>query len=184
MSKFNLRGFASLLLSFAFPLVLVTGLVLWLSHSPQTFGIEKGVWKHTHIWASLLMSAAAILHFVLNWSVYVGYLWQRATSRVNRKWELALALAITIAVVATSAVHGPGDIPMERLLVMNLPQIAKLSGRSVDDMVADLKKQGIEVHDPADSLQEIATHNKVAPTKLMPIVMPRGHGRGPGPMDH
>jgi hypothetical protein len=181
MSKFNFRGFASLLLSFTFPLVLVTGLVLWLSHSPQTFGIGKGAWKHTHIWASLLMSAAAILHFLLNWSIYVGHIWQRATARLNRKWELAAALAITLAIVATATVHGPDGIPLERLLVMNLPEIARFSGRSVDDMVADLKKQGIEVHDPADSLQEIADHNKLAPTKLMPILMPRG--RGPGPME-
>ena len=49
MAKFHFRGFISLLLSISFLVVVFTGLVLWLSHSPQTFGIGKGAWKHAHI---------------------------------------------------------------------------------------------------------------------------------------
>jgi hypothetical protein len=180
MPQFNTRSFTSLLLSFAFVIVFISGLVLWLSHSPQTLGIGKGAWKHAHIWASLLMSAATILHFVLNWSVYYGYLRQKATAGLTRKWELALALAITTAVVA-SAILLPSDDMMQRFMAMNLPQIAQMTGRSVDDIVAGLKKERINVHDPADSLREIAEHNKISPQALVGIIQPPmpGHGRGP-----
>jgi hypothetical protein len=181
MSRFNWRAFVSFVLSLSFPLVLATGLVLWLADSPQTFGIGKGVWKHTHIWASLLMSAAAILHFVLNWSVYCGYLWQRAACGRSRKWELALALLVTVAIVATAALDRH-DGMMQRLVGMNLPQIAEMSNQSVDQLVARLKKEGIDVHDPADSLREIAEHNKVPPQRLATILQlqPPGRGKGPG----
>jgi hypothetical protein len=181
VQKFNLRGFTSLLLSFAFLVVFFTGLVLWLAHSPQTFGIGKNVWKHTHIWASLLMSAAAILHFVLNWSVYWGYLWQKTAARLNQKWELALALGIVVAIVGTAAFHPSGEM-MQRFAAMNLSEIAKMSGQPVEEIVAILKKEGIEVHDPADSLREIAEHNQVPPQAVVTIVQRQVHGgpRGPG----
>ena len=175
MSKFNMRGFASLLLSFSFSVVLATGLVLWLAHSPQTFGIGKEIWKHTHIFASLLMAAAAILHFILNWSVYWSYLWQKASGRLNQKREFALALAITVAIVATAAFH-PSDDRMQRFAAMSLPQIAKMSGQSVEQLVAILKKEGVAVHDPADSLREIAEHNKVPPQAVGAILLRELHG--------
>jgi hypothetical protein len=182
MSKFNIRGFASLLLSFSFPVVLVTGLVLWLAHSPQTFGIEKGVWKHLHIFTSLLMAAAAVLHFALNWPVYWGYLWKRSVGGLYQKWELALALGITVLIVATAAYH-PSEDMMQRFAAMNLPQIAKMSNQPVDEIVALLKKEGIDVHDPADSLREIAEHNKVSPQAVCSILLRQmpGGGMGHGP---
>jgi hypothetical protein len=180
MSKFNVRSFASLLLSFSFLVVFATGLVLWLAHSPQTLGIGKEVWKHTHIWTSLLTSAAAVLHFVLNWSIYWSYLWQKAAGGLNRKLELALALAITAAIVGTAALH-PSDDMMRKFAAMNLPQIAEMSGQSVDEIVATLKKEGIDVHDRAASLQEIAEHNKLPVQKVAGVVLPQGPGRGRGP---
>jgi hypothetical protein len=70
MSRFHFRGFVSILLSLAFLVAAATGLVLWLAHAPQTLGIGKGVWKQTHIYVSLSMLAAGVLHLCLNWSVY------------------------------------------------------------------------------------------------------------------
>jgi hypothetical protein len=175
MSRFNLRGFASLLLSFAFPLALATGLVLWLSHSQQTFGIGKGVWKHVHICTSLMMSAAAILHFVLNWSVYWSYIRKKGVAWPNLKWELALALGITLAIVGTAALDR-GDDMMQRLAGMSLSQVAEMSNQSVDSIVAILKKEGIHVHDPADSLREIAEHNKVPVQKVAITLRSEMHG--------
>jgi hypothetical protein len=169
MSKFNTRGFTSLLLSVSFLVVLVTGLVLWLAHSPQTFGIGKGAWKHTHIFVSLLMAAATILHFVLNWSVYRSYLLQRATGRLNQKWELALAVVIVGLVISTASLDGHGDLT-QRLGAMNLPQIARMSGQPVDQIVSLLKKEGIHVHDLTDSLAAIAKHNERPPQAVCAII--------------
>jgi hypothetical protein len=180
VQKFNMRGFTSLLLSFSFLVVFATGLVLWLAHSPQTFGISKDVWKHTHIWASLLMSAAAILHFVLNWSVYWSYLWQKAAARLNQKRELALALGIVIAIAGSAAFDSSGEA-VQRFAAMNLTQIAKMSEQPVEEIVAILKKEGIEVHDPTDSLREIAEHNKIPPQAVISVVQRQLHGGPRGP---
>jgi hypothetical protein len=175
MSQFSVRGFISLLLSFAFVLVVATGLVLWLSHSPQTLGIGQGVWKHTHIWASLLMTVAAVFHLALNWSVYRIYWWEKAAARLNQKREIAMAMGIMVAIVAV-AMLSPADNMMRRLTGMNLPQVAAMSGQSVDSLVAVLEKEGIAVHNPADSLREIAEHNNVPIQRVATVIQSQMHG--------
>ncbi|MEN6450415.1 MAG: DUF4405 domain-containing protein [Thermoguttaceae bacterium] len=165
MSRFNGRGFASLLLSLSFVIALTTGLVLWLSHSPQTFGVGKGAWKHIHIFVALLMSIVAICHLVLNWRVYWGYIWQKAAGRLNLKWELALAVLVTAGVCCTTLLEDHSR-PRLNLAAMSLRQVAGNAGQSVEKIVAALKSQGIEVHDPADSLREIAEHNKLSAERV------------------
>jgi len=112
--RFRFRGFVSLVLSVSFLVAAVSGLVLWLAPPPQAggwliLGIGKGVWKNAHIYVSLLMLTAGVCHFVLNWSVFWSYVWDRAVKRMNQKWELALALAILVAVAVASSLGGHGD---------------------------------------------------------------------------
>lgn len=176
MKRFRLRGFTSILLSTAFLVVFITGLVLWLANSPQTLGIGKSVWKHIHIYVSLLMAAAVVLHFVLNWSVYWGYLWQRASRRLNQKLELVLALALVAAVASTALLDDRGSA-LQRMGAMSLQEIAENTGQPLDRVVAALNEEGIHIHDPANSLNEIAEQNKVCLHALRAIV---GRAMRPG----
>jgi hypothetical protein len=177
----NIRIFTSILLSLAFLVVVVSGLVLWLSHSPQTFGIGKGVWKHAHIYVALLMTVAGVLHLAMNWTIYWSYLWEKAFRRMNHKPEIALSLLIVVAVAAMAAIGNHGG-PMQSLGLMSLRQIAERAGMSADQLVAELKKQGIAVHDPADSLKEIAEHNKVSTDAVCTAVQKHlSPGRAAGP---
>jgi hypothetical protein len=153
------------LLSLAFLTVASTGIVLWLSHAPETFGIGKGVWKHCHIFVSLLMLLTGVLHLWLNWSVYWGYLWQHSAGRLNQKRELVLALTVIVAVICVASFGGHGD--RGRLFGMSLQTIAEKSGKPIDQMISHLKKEGIAVHDPADSILEIAQHNGTAPDAVL-----------------
>ena len=177
MGKFHGRGLTSLLLSFSFLVALVSGLVLWLVHpSPSDgaggallFGLGKGAWKQAHIWVSLLMAVAGILHLCLNWSLYWGYVWQRARNRLNQKLELALALAITATVFYVSSLGGGGD-PMRRLAMMTANDIARNASQPVEQFVSAMEKEGIAIHNPADSLKEIAEHNQTTPQAVLEVV--------------
>jgi hypothetical protein len=176
MVRFHFRGFVSILLSVAFLIAVATGLVLWLAHAPQTLGIGKGVWKHTHIYVSLLMLTAAVIHLWLNWPVYWGYLWQRTAGRLNQKWELASALGVTAVIVCAALLGGHGD--MDRFVSMSLREIAEKADKPVEQMISVLKKEGIAVHDPADSVREIAQHNWTGPGAVLTIL----HREMPGAM--
>ncbi|MEN6457834.1 MAG: DUF4405 domain-containing protein [Thermoguttaceae bacterium] len=174
MSRFNTRGFVSLLLSLSFFVAVVSGLVLWLTHSPQTLGLGRGDWKHIHIFVALLMMIAGIWHFILNWAVYASYLWR--ANRPNLKWEAALAVVVTAAVTCTTLLEEHGS--SARLMAATLQQIAGNSGQSVEKLVAALRDDGIQVHNPADSLREIAEHNKLSAEKVCAAVE-RHAGGGP-----
>lgn len=178
MSNIRFRGFVSLLLSTTFLVAAMTGIVLWLVHSPQFCGLGKGGWKHIHIFTSLLMLTAAALHLWLNWSVYWSYIWERTTQRFNQKRELAMAVAITLAVVLTGFLGDHGD--MMRLASMSLRDIAQQGGKPIEQVVASLKTEGIAVHNPADSLLEIAEHNNASPQAII-VAVCRQVPQRPGP---
>jgi hypothetical protein len=167
-SKFQFRGFSSILLSISFVIVVVTGLVLWLSHSPQTFGIGKGLWKHTHIFTSLLMLIVGVVHICLNWRIFVSYLWDGASRRLNQKREMLLAsVVVAVVVLPGFLVDQGGAGPFAK---MSATEIAAKAGQKVEVLVENLKKDGVAVHDPADSLIEIAKHNNLSVDKLFTIV--------------
>lgn len=167
MVRFHFRGFVSILLSVAFLIATATGLVLWLAPTPQTFGIGKGIWKHTHIYVSLLMLMATVLHLWLNWSVYWGYLWRRTATRLNQKWELALALGIVAAITCVASLGGNNT---DRFISMSIREIAERGGQSADQVIIALKEDGIAVHDPVDSLREIASYNNLSPGAVIGAV--------------
>jgi hypothetical protein len=113
--RFHFRGFASLLLSAALLVVALSGLLLWLGPPPPSrtepwliLGIGKGAWKSAHIYIGLLMVAAAVVHLILNWSLYSGYLWNRPARRPNQVAGFALALAIVAGVAWASSLGSPG----------------------------------------------------------------------------
>ncbi|MEN6406855.1 MAG: DUF4405 domain-containing protein [Thermoguttaceae bacterium] len=168
MTKFNTRGFVSLLLSFTFLVSLVSGIVMWV-HSPAVvFGL--GVWKHAHMYVSAVMVLTAIVHFALNWSVYGSY-WRRKISGRGWRWEFAAAVVLAVVVTAVAMVSAPaksgrpGD-PSQ----MTLQQLARTSGRPVEKIVDLLGKENIHVHDHADSLRKIAEHNNFSLEKLCALL--------------
>ncbi len=169
-SKFQLRGFTSILLSLAFVVVVATGLVLWLSHAQQTFGVGKGTWKHTHVVASLLMLTAGAIHWYLNFSVFCSYFCSKVSGRLNQWREMALAFAIVAVLIAPGFfLHGgPGD--MQRLAAMSPYEMAQQSGQPVDRIVAALTNDGIQVDDPTDSLLEIAERNQCEPDAVLAVL--------------
>jgi hypothetical protein len=166
--KFQFRGFVSILLSLSFVVVVTTGLVLWLAHSPQTFGIGKGVWKHTHIFTSLLMLVAGLIHLWLNWSILWSYLWEKASRRLSKPRELALAIAIMALVTVPGFLGGGGEMPP--FARMSVTEIATKAGQTTEGFVASLQKQGIAVHNPADPLTEVAKYNEVPVERLFGVI--------------
>jgi hypothetical protein len=168
MSRLHFRGFISILLSLAFCIVVVTGLVLWLAHAPQTFGISKGVWKHSHIFVSLLLLVAGTIHLGLNWSIYWNYLWNGAAHRLNQKREMALSLVIVALILATATLDDHGN--QGPFAAMSLQEIVRKSEKPLDQIVSVLKQEGIDVHNPTDSVLEIAKHNNRSPDIVLAVL--------------
>jgi hypothetical protein len=172
MFRLHLRSFVSLLLSIAFPIVLLSGLVLLLTRTPEFLAVGRGVWKHVHIFVSLLLAATIIAHLTLNWAVYWSYV-RQALGRRTHLGELVAAVLLVAAVVGTAAMedHGGGGA-MNRFGATSLRDAAARGGISTEQAIAALQNAGIHVHDPAVSLAKIAQHNGVTPPAVLQAIDP------------
>ncbi len=94
--KFSFRSFTSLTLFFTFLIVLASGLIMWLVHAQgNVFGFSRMTWRNGHIYVSLAMTAAALLHLILNWKPFWRYIWNHAAKRPKHWKEFILALAVS-----------------------------------------------------------------------------------------
>jgi hypothetical protein len=164
--KYYFRGFVSFLLSFTFLVALVTGVFMWI-HKPILFSL--GVWKNVHIYVSFLMAVTAIVHFLLNWPAYWGYLKHRMPKRGQlAEFSAAFLLTTVLCVVLGMNAGGPPKTGGAKLdPKTSLQQIVKDYEKSLVDTLA---KQGFKVQNPTDSLSRIAEENQKSPDVLIMLI--------------
>jgi hypothetical protein len=106
--RFSAKGFTSLLLACSFLVMGVSGILLYVTPRGRLanwtdwtlFGLGKEGWAAVHIMGSLLFLIVAAVHLTLNWTMFWGYVKKKAVAGLNLKREMALAAAITAAIVA------------------------------------------------------------------------------------
>ena len=78
--------------------------------------LDKHQWGSVHVNNSVVFVAIAVLHLVLNWSVFTRYIKKKATNGLNLKRELALATSL-----AALCIVGPiwGVPPFSTLMTLN-----------------------------------------------------------------
>ena len=110
--KFQLKGFTSLVLLFAFIIMLLSGLILYFTPRGGTtcwidwisFGLRKPGWEAIHINICLLFLIATVLHLHLNWNTFWCYLKKACGFGLNMKAEMLNAAALA-AIVVTRTVY-------------------------------------------------------------------------------
>ena len=186
MTKPSFRSFTSMLLSFTFIVVTYTGLVMWLAprNSSWNLGIGRGTFRGAHIYVSVAMIAAAVVHLIYNARIYWSYIWSGSRRPRSRVLEFLAALLVTVLVSSYPSWKSQGG-GMPDISTMSPQQIAKQFNLSADNIVAALDKEGVKVKNPADNLNEIAKQNEKKVGDITPIVQKllpqrRGEGGGPG----
>ncbi len=113
--RFNWRGFASLATGFAFLIMIVSGVVLYVAPRGRVanwtdwtvMGLGKEEWSDLHMAAGILLVAAVALHLFFNWRVLVHYVCSRPARPRARLRELLAACVLTVLVVAGTI----GELP-------------------------------------------------------------------------
>jgi hypothetical protein len=164
-------------------------------------GLGKHDWSAVHMSNSLLFVAVAVLHLVLNWSVFLRYIKSKAVAGVNLKRELALAVAVAVACVI-----GPiaGVPPFRELVALNerikdyweqqsdpaplphaeelqLSELATSVNLTLEQLAAALREGGYEVVGPQQTIGQLAQQRNVAPSEVFAAVrqqFPDSHGWG------
>ena len=104
----NGRGLTSFIVLFNFLIMLLSGIMLYLSPRGRVanwtgwtmWGLEKGEWEALHLTMALAMLVAAGFHSYFNWSYLVRYIKDAANRGMRSKRELGLASLVMIVLFA------------------------------------------------------------------------------------
>ena len=155
MNTTHLKSWATPLAIGAFLISAVTGLLIF-------FDIEIGMVEPVHKWLSWLLVSGVVLHILSNWKQFTGYFSQRTGLSV-----IGTAILFTIASLLPlfggdkkEGKENSGKIAVQVLESYSLETVALVVKNTPQNLVEQLGKSGIIVHDPSLTIQEIAKNNK------------------------
>lgn len=113
--KSRVRRFTSFLVAWAFAVLLLSGIALFIGPSGRVardigwhwIGLDKAGWGGLHTIFAILFVAFAVLHLVLNWRPFHGYLVDRASHHFSMSAELLVSLAVAAFLVFATVYNIP-----------------------------------------------------------------------------
>lgn len=164
--KANIRPWATPLVTGALLISAVTGLLLF-------FEFEKGLVKPVHEWLGWLLVGGALLHVAANWKAFTGYFSKQLA-------VVIFGVCALVTVVSAMPFLGNEEHENEKRVARasakalessSLETVALVAKQSPDELIATLKKEGINVASPSETIAEIAAANsKEAPQLLVSLI--------------
>lgn len=193
--KFNYKIFTSYLLTTAFIMLVVSGLVLYVSPAGRIanwtnwsiVGLSKVEWTNLHLTFMVIFLVAGIFHlFYFNWKQFWSYLKAKGQSGMRFKREFTVALALfAIVLVGTQAKLPPvisvADLgeylseswednekagPVAHAELLTLAQYAGVIQEPLEKVLETLKKNGYEASGEKQTVGALASKYGVAPSTL------------------
>jgi hypothetical protein len=198
--KFNLRSFTSFSLVISTIIMSWSGFILYVAPSGRIANwgtwklmlFTKSEWQALHTIFSYLFFILVIVHlFFVNWKTFLTYFKSKLKAGLNRKWELAFALALAIIIFAGTlrnwAPFGPvmtfgekvkgswdSKLAAPPVLHMELYTIEKLALEfdtiAPMELLKTLNVNNIKVDRSDITLKEIAAVNNTSPAAIYEIL--------------
>ncbi|NTV60272.1 MAG: DUF4405 domain-containing protein [Chlorobiaceae bacterium] len=172
--KAVVKTLATPLVSGAFVISAVTGLLLF-------FDFEIGLVEPAHKWLSWLLLSGILLHLVLHWKQFTGYLSSKPATAVIGTGVLVALLSVYPGFGEKENEGGKeqlGKLSAYALSSSSLETLALVMKNSPENLVAELGKTGIIVKDPASTIQEIAKQNGKNDKELLVALLGNADGTG------
>lgn len=196
----NLRKTASLTAFLLFVIMLVTGIILFLTPQGRIanwadwrlLGMSKTDWGNIHINTGILFLLTGLLHIYYNWKPIVNYLKNKTRKVTVFTPDFNVALVIVVLTVLGSYFMFPpfstvldyneelkadaaikyGDPPYGHAELTPLRSFAKKMNFDLDESLARLQAAGIQVEDSGQQLLDIAARNGVSPQQVYLAMKP------------
>ncbi len=202
-SKFNLRSFTSFSLVISTIIMSWSGFILYVAPPGRIANwgtwklmlFTKAEWQALHTIFSYLFFILFIIHlFFVNWKAFLTYFKSKIKSGLNRKWELASALLISliffIGTLKDWTPFGPvmafgekvkesweSDFEAPSVIHMEIYTLEQLSpyldSVPPQRLMKTLQENNINVTSTDISLKDIAAENKTTPSELYNILKAR-----------
>ena len=197
--KTRSRGFASLLLSLSFLVLLVSGIILFFCPKGRVafwtdwtlFGLTKEEWGAVHINISVVVLIVSGFHLYFNWNPLVHYIKVKAKWALNMKKEMVASTLIVAFVVIGSLYQIPPfstvinlhdnsqafwearspRAPAPHAEEFSLNHLAKTIGLSTDEVMSALEKEGFSPDSRFVSVREVGEQRGAAPSEVYAAII-------------
>ncbi len=167
------------LVSGAFIISAVTGLLLF-------FDVEIGLVEPAHKWLSWVLLSGILLHLVLHWKQFTGYLSSKPATAVIGTGMIVAMLAVYPGFGEKENEEGKeqlGKMSAHALTSASLETLAIVTKSSPENLVDQLGKTGIIVKNPSSTIMEIAKQNGKNEKELLAALLDNADARGKGEGD-
>lgn len=209
-NKFSWKVFISMGLTYSFIIILITGIVLYLTPSGRVahwtnwklFGFTKGDWEAIHVIFTLLFSILSIFHlFTINWKLFWSYLKIKSIKGINKKKEFYLSTIATIliflgviySVPPFSSIIDYGDYlteswdtektapPIPHAELLTLNELVKqLEESTIEKITSKLNAKNINFNNAEETLLEIGELNNLSPIEIYNIIAKKSQEESSG----
>lgn len=199
-SKFNLRSFTSFALAISTLIMSWSGFILYVAPPGRIANwgtwklmlFTKSEWQALHTIFSYLFFILIIIHlFFVNWRTFLTYFKSKLKAGLNKKWELAASIVVTVFIfIGTLQSWTPfspvmkfgeklkesweGDFKTPPVLHMEIYTVEKLAADfdsiAPSEIIKTLNENNIKVSGIKQTLKEIANENKTTPAAIYDIL--------------
>lgn len=160
----------------ATPLTIGSFLLMAVTGTLMFFHLDTGLNKLAHEWLGWVMVAGGLLHAVANWTAFKRYILSSNAGRA--------ILGLSMLVLAGSFVSMPGAGPgrgmqpqmmaMRAMTQAPIASVAPLTGRTVDQVIAELSKAGIVLPSGEASIASVVGDSREMQSKAMAVLFRKG----------
>lgn len=197
---FNFQGFFTLTLTLAFIILVVTGIILYLTPKGRVanwvnwtmLGLDKEEWGAVHITSAILVLIASGFHLYFNWRVFVRYFKSNIKKGLNLKRELVVAVILGIVFVGGTVSNIPPfstimylneeikdywesrspSAPIAHAEELTLEEFAGRINLTTDEIIVSLRQGGFTVPEGNPQIGDIAEANNIAPSDIYAVIKP------------
>ena len=203
---FSLRALASVLAFGSFIMLVVTGMVLFITPPGRIanwtnwkwLGLAKDEWSGLHICFAVLFLVAGIIHIWLNWRPLINYFKSRIRKRFAFKveWLFALVLCVIFYFGALGGIPPFSSFldfheqvkegwdtsqkraPIAHGELLSLRVFFEKANPELDieEVIARLEEKGITVDSPDENMGDLAESHNLSPQNIYDIVMQSERG--------
>lgn len=156
----TMKNFATPLIAAAFIVSASTGLMIF-------FDFEPGLVEPVHEWMSWVLVSGAVLHLLVNWKSFTGYLSQK-TGVIFIGTAVAIALLSLYPWVEEE--EDGRKKALKSLEKASLITVSGVAGADASQLLDKLSGKGIAVVDSGDSIEEIAERNDMEEKALFQVI--------------
>jgi hypothetical protein len=195
-NKFSWRAFISFGLTYAFIVILISGIILYMA-PPGRYahwvnwkiaGLTKEGWQALHTIFSFTFVILSVFHlFTLNWKAFLSYLKSKTTSGLNKQRELIFSSALFVVfffgiLLSVPPFQSVMDIseyltgswekaeeepPVPHAELLTLAELDAQLDMALEDITSNLKRhQIIFSNTNQQTLSEIAEINETTPLEV------------------